>query len=385
MKRNSAILGAAFLMATSAIGPGFLTQTTVFTAELLTSFGFVILISVLIDICAQVNIWRVISISGSPAQELANRLLPGLGYILAAMIAIGGFIFNIGNIGGAGLGWNILTGMDTRYGAVLSALIAIGIFWVKEAGVVMDRFTQILGLLMIGITVYIAFASHPPVIRAIEHSFFPEKTRLIPIITLVGGTVGGYISFAGAHRLLDAGIRGPAQMRLVTRSAISGILITSFMRFILFLAVLGVVSTGFMYDQSNPTASVFQKAAGQAGYFFFGIVLWIASITSVIGASYTTVSFWKTLVPAVNKHSKWVVTVFILLSTLIFLINPHPVKLLLFAGTANGFILPIALAIVLLAVYKKHIMGEYKHPLIFGLLGWMTVALMLFFAVRIFF
>lgn len=384
MKRNSAILGAAFLMATSAIGPGFLTQTTVFTAELLTSFGFVILISVLIDICAQVNIWRVISISGLPAQDLANRLLPGLGYILAAMIAIGGFIFNIGNIGGTGLGWNILTGMDTRYGAVLSALIAIGIFWVKEAGVVMDRFTQVLGLLMIGITVYIAFASHPPVIRAIEHSFFPEKTRLIPIITLVGGTVGGYISFAGAHRLLDAGIKGPSQMRLVTRSAISGILITSFMRFILFLAVLGVVSTGFLYDKTNPTASVFREAARQAGYYFFGIVLWIASITSVIGASYTTVSFWKTLVPVMSKHSQWVVTVFILLSTLIFLINPQPVKLLLFAGTANGFILPVALAIVLLAVSKKHIMGDYKHPWVFGLLGWMTVGLMLFFALRVF-
>ena len=41
MKKNSAILGAAFLMATSAIGPGFLTQTSLFTEQLLTSFGFV--------------------------------------------------------------------------------------------------------------------------------------------------------------------------------------------------------------------------------------------------------------------------------------------------------------------------------------------------------
>ena len=61
MKQKSAILGAAFLMATSAIGPGFLTQTTKFTAELLTSFGFVILISLLLDIGAQVNIWRIIT------------------------------------------------------------------------------------------------------------------------------------------------------------------------------------------------------------------------------------------------------------------------------------------------------------------------------------
>ena len=43
---NSPIIAAAFLMATSAIGPGFLTQTAVFTNSLLASFGFVILISI---------------------------------------------------------------------------------------------------------------------------------------------------------------------------------------------------------------------------------------------------------------------------------------------------------------------------------------------------
>ncbi|HEX9108611.1 MAG TPA: hypothetical protein VF832_15310, partial [Longimicrobiales bacterium] len=57
--RRSALLGAAFLMATSAIGPGFLTQTAVFTAQLAASFGFVILASIVLDIGAQLNIWRI--------------------------------------------------------------------------------------------------------------------------------------------------------------------------------------------------------------------------------------------------------------------------------------------------------------------------------------
>ncbi|MDS8741891.1 hypothetical protein RLK11_05785, partial [Streptococcus pneumoniae] len=80
---RSVLLGAAFLMATSAIGPGFLTQTTVFTETLLASFGFVILISIIIDIGAQTNIWRIIAISGKRAQDIANDVLPGLGYFLA--------------------------------------------------------------------------------------------------------------------------------------------------------------------------------------------------------------------------------------------------------------------------------------------------------------
>src|SRR5688572_19348399 len=106
MKRSSAILGAAFLMATSAIGPGFLTQTSAFTQDLLASFGFVILISILLDIGAQLNIWRIIAISENRAQDIANKLMPGLGFALAGLIAFGGLVFNIGNMAGCGLGIN---------------------------------------------------------------------------------------------------------------------------------------------------------------------------------------------------------------------------------------------------------------------------------------
>src|SRR5262249_23586812 len=114
-KNKSAILGAAFLMATSAIGPGFLTQTSLFTSQLLTRFGFVILISVLLDIGAQLNIWRVIAVSENRVQDIANQLLPGLGYFLAALIAFGGLVFNIGNFAGCGLGVNVLSGIKPEY------------------------------------------------------------------------------------------------------------------------------------------------------------------------------------------------------------------------------------------------------------------------------
>ena len=94
-------------MANSSIGPGFLTQTTVFTQQLLTSFGFVILVSVLLDIGAQLNTWRVLTISEMRAQDLANKLLPGLGFFLTAIVVLGGFAFNIGNIAGCGMGMNV--------------------------------------------------------------------------------------------------------------------------------------------------------------------------------------------------------------------------------------------------------------------------------------
>jgi len=128
---KSVLIGAAFLMATSSIGPGFLTQTTVFTQQLAASFGFVILISLILDIVAQVNVWRIIAVSGLRGQEIANKVLPGLGVLLAVMIVIGGLAFNIGNVAGAGLGLNAMLGVDPIMGAVVSALFAIFIFIYK--------------------------------------------------------------------------------------------------------------------------------------------------------------------------------------------------------------------------------------------------------------
>ena len=376
MKKNSAILGAAFLMATSAIGPGFLTQTSLFTEQLLTSFGFVILISILLDIGAQINIWRIVSVSENRAQDIANKLFPGLGFFLAALIAFGGLIFNIGNIAGCGLGVNVLTGIKPEYGAIISCVIALGIFWYKEAGRLIDGFSKWLGLIMIGLTVYIAISSHPPLGEALYRTVWPEKIDVMKIVTLVGGTVGGYISFAGAHRLLDAGIKGKENLREVTRSAVSGILITSVMRYVLFLAALGVVWGGVKLAAGNPAASVFQSAAGELGYKFFGIVIWIAAITSVVGASFTSVSFWKTLHPVIAKQEKIIISLFIIISTIIFISVGNPVKLLVFAGGANGIILPIALAVILVAVTKSAIMKGYRHPVWMQVVGWLVVVAM---------
>src|SRR5688572_13901012 len=116
---TSVIFGAAFLMATSAVGPGFLTQTTVFTKQLLASFGFVILLSIILDIFAQLNIWRVLAATGKRAQDLANETIAGTGYLLSALVAFGGLAFNIGNIAGSGLGMNAALDVPAWAGSIL--------------------------------------------------------------------------------------------------------------------------------------------------------------------------------------------------------------------------------------------------------------------------
>lgn len=376
------LLGAAFLMATSAIGPGFITQTTKFTAELKASFGFVILISVLMDIGAQLNIWRMVSVSKLYAQDLANNVLPGAGYVLSVLIILGGLAFNIGNIAGAGLGLNVLTGCSVQTGAVISCMVAIMIFIFKEAGKAMDNFAKLLGFIMIGLTLYVAFQSHPPLGEAAIKTFIPDTINETMVLTIVGGTVGGYISFAGAHRLLEAGVSGKENIKQVSGGAVSAILIASLMRVLLFIAALGIVWKGIQLDPKNPAATVFQSAAGEPGYKIFGLVLWSAAITSVVGSAFTSITFAKLLHPVVKKNLKTMIIAFIVFSTVIFLLVGQPVKVLVMAGAVNGLILPFALSMILFAAYKKNIAGSYKHPGWLSAAGWIVVAAMSYMGVK---
>lgn len=365
----SVLLGAAFLMATSSIGPGFLTQTTVYTQSLMADFGFVILFTVILDIGAQLNVWRIIGISGKRGQDVANMVLPGLGWVVAFLIVIGGLAFNIGNIAGAGLGMQVLFGLDPKIGAVISAIIGIAIFVYKEAGKAMDKFTQIAGVAMILLTLYVVISSQPPVGEAIAHTVMPDKIDFTAIITIIGGTVGGYITFSGGHRLIDAGVSGPEHIGEITRASVTGVVVTGIMRVLLFLATLGVLAAGMTLDKANPPASVFLLSTGNIGYKIFGIVMWAAAISSVIGAAYTSVSFIQTFSKKLNDNYRKLIIAFIVFSTAVFVFIGKPVTVLVVVGTLNGFILPITLGVMLLAAYNHKIVGSYHHPIWMSLFG----------------
>jgi Mn2+/Fe2+ NRAMP family transporter len=369
-------------MATSAIGPGFLTQTAVFTGQLAASFGFVILASVVLDLGAQLNIWRVIAVSGRRAQDIANDLLPGLGHMLAGLVAIGGLAFNVGNVAGAGLGLNAMTGIPVALGAAISAAIAVALFAIRDAGRAMDRFVKTLGIGMLALTACVAVMARPPLAEAALRSVAPERIDLFAILTLVGGTVGGYITFAGGHRLIDAGVCGIGNLPRVMRAATTGIIATGAMRVLLFLAALGVVARGLALDAANPPASVFRLVAGESGYRLFGLVMWAAATTSIVGASFTSVSFLRTLSHAIARHDRAAITAFILFSTGVFLFVGRPVQVLIVVGALNGLILPLGLGVMLVAAHRRGIVGEYRHPLWLTAFGGVTAALTVLLAVR---
>lgn len=148
------------------------------------------------------------------------------------------------------------------------------------------------------------------------------------------------------------------------------------MRYVLFLAALGVASSGANIDTGNPAAGVFRHAAGDTGTAIFGFVMWSASITSVIGAAYTSVSFMRSWHPLFDRHHGRLTAGFILISAAVFLSVGKPVQLLVLAGTINGFILPFALAVFMVAIHLKKLPEAYQHPRWLTTAGWLVTVLM---------
>jgi Mn2+/Fe2+ NRAMP family transporter len=268
-----------------------------------------------------------------------------------------------------------MMGLDPKLGGAISALIAILIFLSKRAGVALDKIVVILGAVMILMTLYVAIVSAPPLGEALKNTVMPEKVDFLVITTLIGGTIGGYITYAGAHRLLDSGATGVEHVKEITQSSIVGILVTCVMRVLLFLAIFGVVAGGVALANNNLAASAFEAAAGQVGLRMFGVILWAASVTSVIGAAYTSVSFVTK--SSTKERTRNLITVgFIAFCAVAYLvIGQAPQQLLIFAGAFNGLILPVGFALLLWVAWRRRdLMQGYAYPkwlLIIGVLAWL--------------
>ena len=245
---------------------------------------------------------------------------------------------------------------EKRYEKVLETFQAVGL---KDAKKVYDSYPhQLSGGMRQRVMIAMAVILHPDLIIADEPTTALDVTIQTQIVEL---------------------------LKEINKSSVMGMIIATIVRIFLFLAVLGVVVKGVTLDAANPAADAFKQGAGEIGYRFAGLVLLCAAITSIIGAAYTSVSFLKTFSKSIEENENKVIIGFIIISTAIMFIFGNPAVLLVLAGAVNGLILPITLAICLIAAHKKSIMGEnYHHPVVLTILGVIVVILTAYLGVTTF-
>ena len=102
----------------------------------------------------------------------------------------------------------------------------------------------------------------------------------------------------------------------------------------------------------------------RSGLRIFGVVLWAAAITCVIGASYTTVSFVTSRTGTSERLRTVLVCGFIAFTTLVFVsVGTPPATLLVFAGAFNGLLLPFGIGVLLwVAARRADLLRGYTLP-----------------------
>ena len=120
---------------------------------------------------------------------------------------------------------------------------------------------------------------------------------------------------------------------------------------------------------------MFLMATSEIGLRFFGVVLWAAGLTSVVGASYTSISFITTQKTSTRTRSFMTIAFIAVCAGIYLWLNQAPQKLLVFAGAFNGLILPIGFAVVLWVAWRRRdLLQNYKYPawlLIIGVATWL--------------
>jgi Mn2+/Fe2+ NRAMP family transporter len=318
---------------------------------------------------------------------VVNAVFPGFGWVVSAVIVLGSLAFNVGNLSGCALGLEALLKVPQPAGTIVSALLAVALFIQPRILTGIDWVSKVLGAGMIGMTLYVVLRTGPPIGQAAFRAVWPEQMDVAVTVTLVGGTIGGYIMFSGAHRLLDGGVAGPEHTQTISWASIKGILITGLMRVVLFLSILGVVWSGAALGQETPVFDAFRAAAGGTGLILSGLVFWSAAITSVIGCSYTSITFLPQRIR--EGAPRGLIVGFILLSLaltlLLRLAGWQPTPLLIAAGTINGIFLPVLLGTVLIAAYRPQVVGHYHHPWwagAAGILAWVATLVLAYQTVR---
>ncbi|QNL44643.1 divalent metal cation transporter [Oscillibacter hominis] len=362
-------LGAALVAATTQVGPGFTTQSALFSAQYLGAFFLCIIAALALDIITQANVYRILCFTRKRGQEVAAAIHPVVGYLLTAIVVFGICVFQFSNVSGTGLGMSALFGTSTAVSTVLCGLIAMAVFLSRSANKIINILAQVLGAVLILTALILVFMAKPPVGEIPSQIAGADvSSLLLPTITILGSVCGGYGAYIGSHRLLDSGVSGAENYYLYKRTQLLGTTTVYVLRVLLVLVTFGAVMHGATIDMANPAPSSYQAVAGMFGYRLYGAVILAAGTTTILGAAAIFLSFTKTHFKWIAAHERQSAILFIGICTVVDVFLGQPVNLLVAAGSINSLVLPFTMLVMLIASHSKRIMGEdYRHPV------WMTV------------
>ncbi len=384
MLRN---LGPGILVTAAFIGPGTITTASAAGA----GYGYVLVWALLFSVIATAVLQEMAARLGlvtraglaAAMRETFSHPLAGRAAVLLVIAAVGfgNAAYQAGNIAGAALALDTALNIDSSIAAVLiggfaAALLASGRYLALESVLV------VLVLLMSVVFIWTALLAKPDWAGMAAALWPPELPRggALLALALVGTTVVPYNLFLHASAViekwpadqsLDSSLR---QSRMDTRLSVGlGGLIT--------LAILSTAATAFfatgtafsgqsMASQLEPSLGSFARYVFAAGLFASGLT---SAITAPLAAAWAVSGALGWPADLKDNRSRAVWLTVLVSGTVFAALESSPVAAILFAQAANGFLLPLVAAFLLLVMNNETLLGEHRNSPLANVLGVLVV------------
>lgn len=381
--------GPGFLVTAAFIGPGTIVTASRAGAGYGTTLLWAVLFSVIATAALQEAAARVglagrrglaESIAMSLGSPLARTVILGL---IAVTILIGNAAFQTGNILGASLGLNLLTGapqwlLVVVIGGGAGALLLTGAY-----KTIQNTLVVLVGLMSV-VFLVVAVMTRPNIGDLLVGAFTPTipEGSLTVVLALIGTTVVSYNLFLHASTVLERwpdAERNADNIKEARADTLRSVALGGIITAAVVVAASPLLGQGAEAANAAAVAQQLEPLLGAAAPIFFGLGLFAAGLTSAITAplagAYATAGAlgWSTNLKDQRFRMLWG---FILLTGVfcgVFL-GASPYQIILFAQAGNGVVLPLALILLLIVANRRAIMGEHRNGALQNVIGVAVVA-----------
>jgi len=365
-------IGPGILVTAAFIGPGTITTCSITGA----GFGYALLWGLVFSIIATIVLQEMsarLGLIGQMGLGDALRLQfknPVVRYLSAALvlsaILIGNAAYETGNILGASLGMNELTGISTiQFGQVSigiwGPIIGTFAFVLLEMGSYKRIEKMIIGLVLLMSLAFIttAIMVGPNLFDVFKGAFVPTLPTgsFYLLIGLIGTTVVPYNLFLHASSVREKW-KSPSDIKLVRTDLFFSVILGGFISMsIVITAAASFYQSGIEIKGAGDLANQLTPLLGNWAGVFMAMGLFAAGISSAItaplAAAYATSGILGYKADLKSKRFKWIWRIILLIGILFSAIGYSPIKAIVFAQFANGLLLPFIAIFLLLVINNK--------------------------------
>ena len=380
--------GPGLLVTAAFIGPGTLVTASRAGAGYGVTLLWAVLFSVaatgiLQDMAARVGLAGRRGLAEAIRDSLANRWIRvGALGLITGTILVGTAAFQTGNLIGAALGLNLLSGLPAAALALGVGGLAAGVLMTGTYQTIQNTLVGLVGLMSL-VFCAVAVLTAPDLGDLIAGILIPRLPpgSLLTVLALIGTTFVSYNLFLHANTVLerwpDAG-RNDENLRESRRDTVFAVALGGLITAAVIVASAPLLGQGADAANAAAVADQLTPLLGRAAPVFFGLGLFAAGLTSAItaplAAAYAASGAlgWRPDLRSGRFRLLWglvLATGVVCAVTL----GGAPYQVILLAQAGNGLVLPLTLILLLIVVNKTRIMGPHRNSRLANLLGAIVV------------